>query len=436
MLRSDVNVTRRRVMKGAAAAAASFTAGPARGAVPARPSMDRTVQELASDEAFWRTIAAQYDVTPDVVNFENGFWGLMAKPVMEAFFRNTEKVNRNNSWYARRDYYTDIEPIHQRLADFLGAGVDEIVFTRGATEALQGLVVGYNRLKPGDSVMYSDLDYDSIQTAMHTKAKLTGASVVRITIPEPVTHDGLIDRYRQALAANPKVRLLLLTHISHRTGLMIPVRDIVEMARGYGVDCIVDAAHSWGQTDFRMEDLGADFVGFNLHKWIGAPIGAGLMYIRRDRLQDISPNMSERPEGVGTIFNRVHTGTTNFATFLTVSDALDFHNLVGPKPKAARLAYLRNLWVDEMRADDRIEILTPDDDRLHAGITAFRFRGITNADDNKAIVNALVEKHRIFTVIRTGVANGACVRVTPALYNTPDDCVQLVRALRSLLADI
>jgi isopenicillin-N epimerase len=422
-------------MKGAAAAAASFTAGTAHAAVPAPPSMDRAAQGLASDEAFWRTIAAQYDVTPDVVNFENGFWGLMAKPVMEAFFRNTEKVNRNNSWYARRDYYTDLQPIHQRLADFLGAGADEIVFTRGATEALQGLVGGYNRLKPGDGVMYSDLDYDSIQTAMDTLAERTGASVVRMTLPEPATHDGLIDTYRQALAANPTVRLLLLTHISHRTGLMIPVRDIVDMARGHGVDCIIDAAHSWGQTDFRMEDLGADFVGFNLHKWIGAPLGAGLMYIRRDRLQDISPNLSERPGGVGTIANRVHTGTTNFATFLTVSDALDFHALVGPKAKAARLAYLRNLWVDEMRADDRIEILTPNDDRLHAGITAFRFCGKGNADDNKAIVNALVEKHRIFTVIRTGVAKGACVRVTPALYNTADDCVQLVRALRSLLAD-
>jgi isopenicillin-N epimerase len=435
MSRPGVNVTRRLVMKGAAAAAASFTAGTAHAAVPAPPSMDRAAQGLASDEAFWRTIAAQYDVTPDVVNFENGFWGLMAKPVMEAFFRNTEKVNRNNSWYARRDYYTDLQPIHQRLADFLGAGADEIVFTRGATEALQGLVGGYNRLKPGDGVMYSDLDYDSIQTAMDTLAERTGASVVRMTLPEPATHDGLIDTYRQALAANPTVRLLLLTHISHRTGLMIPVRDIVDMARGHGVDCIIDAAHSWGQTDFRMEDLGADFVGFNLHKWIGAPLGAGLMYIRRDRLQDISPNLSERPGGVGTIANRVHTGTTNFATFLTVSDALDFHALVGPKAKAARLAYLRNLWVDEMRADDRIEILTPNDDRLHAGITAFRFCGKGNADDNKAIVNALVEKHRIFTVIRTGVAKGACVRVTPALYNTADDCVQLVRALRSLLAD-
>lgn len=431
-----MNFTRRLVMKGAAVAAASFATETACATAPVpATSRERTVQELARDEAFWRPIAAQYDVTPDIVNFENGYWGLMAKPVLEAFILNTEKVNRNNSWYARRDYYSEIQPIHARIAGFLGAGQDELVFTRNATESLQGLVGGYNRLKPGDAVMYSDLDYDSIQTAMDTKAEWEGASVVRITIPEPATFDSLIDTYRQALETNPKVRLLLLTHISHRTGLMIPVREIVEMARGFGVDCIVDAAHSWGQTDFRMQDLGADFVGFNLHKWIGAPIGAGLMYIRRDRLADISPDISERPDGVGTIYHRIHTGTTNFATFLTLKDALDFHELVGPAGKAARVAYLRDLWAEEMRGDDRIEILTPSDPRLHAAITSFRFKGRTSVDDNKAIVNALVEKHGIFAVHRDGVANGACVRVTPTLYNTPDQCLQLVRALRSLLAE-
>jgi len=424
-------------MKGAAAFAASFTSQTARAAELQRADTGaRTLQDIARDEAVWRPIAAQYDVTPDMVNFENGYWGVMAKPVLDAFIRNTAKVNRDNSWYARRSYFSDIEPIHARLADFLGAGRDEVVFTRNATEALQVLIDGYTRLNRGDAVMYCDLDYDSIQTAMDTKARRADASVVRITIPEPVTHDGLIETYRDALIAHPNVRLLLLTHISHRTGLMIPVREIVDMARGYGVDCIVDAAHSWGQTDFRIEDLGADFVGFNLHKWIGAPIGAGLIYIRRNRLEHIAPDMSEKPDGVGMIHHRIHTGTTNFATFLTLGDALDFHECVGPAHKAARVAYLRDLWAEEMRSDDRIEILTPADRRLHAAITSFRFRGVTSVDGNKAIVKALVDKHRIFTVHRGGAARGACVRVTPTLYNTPDQCVRLVQALRALLADL
>lgn len=431
-----MKLTRRLVMKGAAAAAASFNSGCAIAASPAAGGPERSPLEIARDEAYWASIAAQYDVTGDIVNFENGYWGLMARPVMEAFFRNTEKVNRNNSWYARRDYYGDLQPIQKRLAERLGADADEIVFTRGATEALQALVGGYLGLGDGDAVMYSDLDYNSIQTAMDTLAERRGAAVIRIEIPEPVTYDTLLETYRTALTQNPKVRLLLLTHISHRTGLKVPVREIVDMARGFGVDCIVDAAHSWGQTDFRMEDLGADFVGFNLHKWIGNPIGAGLMYIRRERLDAIAPNISERPEGIGEAFHRIHTGTTNFATFLTINDALDFHELVGPKPKEARIAYLRNLWVDEMRDDPRIEILAPDDPRLHAGITSFRIRGKTSVQDNKAIVETLVKQHSIFTVHRTGPAKGACVRVTPTLYNTPEQCLQLVSALRSVLDEI
>ena len=431
-----MDVTRRLVMKGAAAAAASFASHPARAALPSEAGTGaRSVQEIARDEAYWRPIAAQYEVTPDIVNFENGYWGLMAKPVLEAFVRNTDRINRNNSWYARRDYHAELEPVHARLAAFLGAGRDEILFTRNATESLQTLIEGYNRLKPGDAVMYCDLDYDSIQAAMASKAEREGAGIVRIDIPEPVTHDQLIETYREALASHPDVRLLLLTHISHRTGLMIPGREIVAMAREHGVDCIVDAAHSWGQIDLNIDDLGADFIGFNLHKWIGAPIGAGLIYIRRDRLADISPDISERPDGVGRIQHRIHTGTTNFATFLTLADALDFHERVGPKCKAARLVYLRDLWAEEMRNDTRIEILTPPDPRLHAAITSFRFRNRISVEDNQAIVKALAETYGIFTVHRGGVARGACVRVTPALYNTPDQCLRLVQALRSLLAE-
>ena len=133
------------------------------------------------------------------------------------------------------------------------------------------------------------------------------------------------------------------------------------------------------------------------------------------------------------MFNRVHTGTANFATYLTVNDALDFHELIGPENKQARFAYLRNVWVNELRGDDRLDILTPDDPRLHAGITSFRIKGRTSVEDNKAIVAQLAEEHGIFTVHRPGVAKGACVRVTPSLYNTPDDSLKLVKALRAMM---
>jgi len=425
-----MDMTRRLAMQGALTAASALPLA-ACATAQAAPAASGSI--APDNEAYWSRIAAQYDVTDDVTNLENAYWGLMARPVLEAYIRNTERVNRENSFYARRKYNADMVPIHARVAALLGASTDEIVLTRGATEALQSLIGGYRGLKPGDAVMYADLDYDSMLPAMDTLAEHNGCSVVRLAIPEPVTHDELVAFYTNALTANPQVRLLLLTHVSHRTGLVTPIREIVAIAREYGVDCIVDAAHSWGQLDFTVDDLGADFVGFNMHKWIGAPLGIGIMYIRKGRLESIAPSISERPEGTGTIFDRIHTGTTNFAASLSVPDALDFHEMVGPANKAARFAYLRNLWVSEMRSDPRLEILTPDDPRLHAGITSIRIKGRTSLEDNLALVKTLLDDHGIFTVHRTGVAKGCCVRVTPSLYNTPQDSLKLVAALRLVL---
>ncbi|MEQ8179053.1 MAG: aminotransferase class V-fold PLP-dependent enzyme [Amphiplicatus sp.] len=421
-------ISRRGLISGVAGVSAACVA--VKSLAEAKPS--GALSARADDEAGWAAVAAEYDVAPEIINLENGNWGLMARPVLAAYQAHTERVNRENSFYARRGFGEDFRRIRTRVALALGVGEDEIAFTRGATEALQNLIGGYRGLKPGDKVMIADLDYDSIQSAMEAKAAREGAELVRLSIPEPADHDGLIDFYLAALEKHPQTKLLLLTHISHRTGLCIPVRAIAEAVRVRGVDVVVDAAHSWGQLDFKAPDLGADFVGFNLHKWIGAPIGVGVLYIKRDRLDRIEPNISASEWERGRIEGRVHTGTSNFAAMLAVDDALDFHERVGSAAKEARLEYLRNRWVSQVKSLDSIEILTAEDSRLHAGITSFRMRGMTSIEDNVAIVEELLDKHRIFTVHRTGVAAGACVRVTPSLYNSASDVDALAVALKAM----
>ena len=199
-----MDMTRRLAMQGALTAAALPLAACA--TAQASPAASGSI--APDNEAYWSRIAAQYDVTDEVTNLENAYWGLMARPVLDAYIRNTERVNRENSFYARRKYNADMVPIHARVAALLGTSTDEIVFTRGATEALQGLIGGYRGLKPGDAVMYADLDYDSMLPAMDTLAERNGCSVVRLAIPEPVTHDELVSFYTNALTANPQVRLL------------------------------------------------------------------------------------------------------------------------------------------------------------------------------------------------------------------------------------
>lgn len=415
-----------------AAAAALPVAARLNAAMPSDPKSGGRAAR-ANDEAYWAKIAAQYHVTRDVIQLENGNWGIMAKPVLAAYERAVERVNRENSFYTRRGFGADYHAVHQRVAAALGVGADEIALTRNATEALQGLIDGYNKLRPGDAVLTADLDYDSMLGCFNGLQARRGVQVVRIALPEPATYQGVIDAYAKAFSANPKIRLVLLTHLSHRTGLVVPVREIVAMARTRGIDVIVDAAHSWGQIDFDFADLGVDFAGFNLHKWWGAPLGVGVMYIRKSRVRDIDPDPANGEGGLDSVQARIHTGTSDFAAMLTVPDAFNFQQAIGTPERAARLRYLRDRWAEPLRKLDGLQILTPSDPRLHGGITSFRIRGLVTAADNIAVAKMLLDEFGIFTVHRTGVEAGACVRVTPALFTNPAQIDALAAALQILV---
>lgn len=425
-----MDITRRSLIAAAAAA-------PVAGRLSAAALPPAAAALRPDDEAAWAAIARQYDVTKEVIQLENGNWGMMATPVLERYEANVRKVNRETSYFARRAMWPQLIAIRDSVAARLGVASEEIAFTRNATEALQALHGGYNRLKPGDAVLYADLDYDSVQAGFDWLRQRRGVDIVTIAIPEPATHQAVIDCYEQALKANPRVKLMLLTHLSHRTGLVMPVKDIVAVARRHGVDVILDAAHSWGQIDFSFPDFNVDFAGFNLHKWIGAPLGVGMVYIRKDRVGDIDLNMDNAPPQPGTAYARVHTGTVDYGAQLTVPAAFDFLDSVGDNAtRGARLAHLRDLWAEDLRDLPGLEVLTPSDPRMHGAITSFRITGRTSGEDNRMIARRLLEEHRVFTVDREGVAAGGCVRVSPALFNSATDIAALVGGLKKLVPEL
>lgn len=387
-----------------------------------------------SDENYWNSVAAQYKVSPDITNLENGFYGIMTTSVMDEYKRNIEKLNLENSYYLRNGYGTDTEAVRTKIANMAGVLPEEIAITRGATEALQNLITNYNLIKPGDVVMYSDLDYDSTQYAMKYLKDRRGAEIVTINMPEPATKQGVLDRYAAAFTANPKTKLLLLTHVSHRTGMVMPIAEISTMAKAKGIDVIVDAAHSWGQMDFNIPDLNVDFAGFNLHKWMGAPLGVGFLYIRKGRLADIDRAFADEDAAATDIRSRVHSGTTNSANLMTVPAALALHTSLGAANKQARLRYLRDYWVSRVRDFKGMNILTPDEAGSYGAITSFRLTGKVSSADNTAITTELRDKYKIFTVRRGGVAGGNCVRVSAALFTKPADLDRLVAALKTMTA--
>lgn len=420
-------ISRRELIVTGAVTATGLSAIAAAAKLPARPTT--APGELATDESYWRQVAAQYDITRDVIQLENGNWGSMSQPVLAAYERHQRKVNLQNSYYARREFPADYGRVRARIAAALGVSVEEIALTRNATEALQALLGSYNVLRPGDAVLYADLDYDAMQANMEWLAARRGVKVIKIDLPEPASYQGVIDAYAAALQAHPQIRMMLLTHVSHRTGLLMPVEEIAQLARRHNVDIVLDSAHAWGQVDFRLPALGVDFVGFNAHKWIGNAIGVGVMYIRRERIAAIDPYMGDTAFPASDIRARTHTGTSNFAAMLTAADALDFHEAIGTPAKEARLRRLRDLWAEPLREHPEWEILTPSDPRMHAGITSFRRRGRTGVQENIALARRLLQEAKIFTVHRAGMASGACVRVTPAVFNNPDEIAQLLQTL-------
>ena len=403
-------------------------------AADAIPSFKLDPEARADDEAYWAKVATLYDQpTGGVVQLENGQFGAMSKPVRLAYEAKTRLVNQQTTLYTRGPAFAEgWAKVRAKAAAMLGVGVDEMVFSRGTTESLQTLIGGYNRLRKGDAILYADLDYDSMQTSMEGVGRVRGVRVVKINLPEPATKQNLIDAYDAALKANPDVRMMLLTHLSHRTGVIPPVREIADMARARGVDVILDGGHALGQAEFRLKDLGVDFCGLNLHKWIGSPLGAGVVYIDRDRIKDIDISLSAVPSG--DIDARLHTGTVNNAAVLTVSDAIDFQNQLGLGAKARRLRHLRDLWAETIRGHPKVDVLTPNDPTMHAGLTSFRIHGITSEADNVKLRKVLLDKYRILTVERAGPWRGAVIRVTPSFVNKPEDLEGLVKAIRELAA--
>ena len=424
------------LMLGAAASQGLFSAAamanePSVNTAYSLPKQTSLPADLAKDESYWNQVRNFYSVTDNITNLENGYWGIMSTPVMQSYKAHTEFINLNNTYYARRDWSEQYASLNQQVAEFLGVDPDEVVLTRGATEALQALITGYNLLKPGDKVLYADLDYSEMKHAIRWLEERRGVEVIQINFPEPANWENVVETYQNAFDEHPEIKMMLMTHLNNWTGLISPVKLVAGMARERGIDVILDAAHSVGQVDFSINDLGCDFVGVNLHKWVGAPIGCGVMVIKKDRIKNVDSFLQKAPDS-DRIVDRIDTGTANFAAYMTIPNAIEFHNQIGTRVKQARLKYLRDLWVQEARNLPNIQILTPDDDHMVAALTSFRVKGQTSTQANNEIVKVLAEQHGVLTVRRTGPALGDCVRVTPSVYNSPDDMHKLVKGLTTM----
>ena len=436
MVDKSAGVSRRKVLGAMVAGAAyglpSLVSAQTGGRdLPAPPKATKA-QALARDEGFWKEIAGYYDRTQGIVNLEHGYWGKMAHPVQNAFIDATRMVNAQNSFYARKNYSDDARLSVNKVAQALGVHDDEIVITRNASEAIHNLIRQYRGLTPEDAVLYADLDYPSFKDTMVWLKGAYGVNTVEVTLPQRATQAEILGRYLDAFDTNPNLKLMLITHVSNQHGLVVPVADIAAEAKLRGIDVICDSAQSWGLLDYKIPDLNVDWAGFNLHKWIGSPIGIGALYMKRGTLSKVAPYPGESDPENSRASTRVHMATSNFASIITIPNAIDFHEAIGAANKEARLRHLRQLWTNEAEAMGHIELLGGLDEESWTGMGSFRLQAKNTVADARELQQRLENDFGIFTVIRVGLASGSCVRITPQVFTSEDEISMLIDAMKKL----
>ena len=387
---------------------------------------DLTPESLARRDDFWAGIRAQYTVTSDFIQLENGYYSLAANDVLEGYIGHIRRINAISSYYMRTTQPNDKLTSRQALARLLGASAEEVIITRNTTESLDTVIAGID-WKSGDEAVMAAQDYGSMLDMFKLMARRHGIVNTVVSVPtHPDSDDEIVALYRSAIT--PKTRLLMVSHMINITGQILPVRKIVAMAHGLGVPVLVDGAHAFGQLDFTIGDLGAaDYYASSLHKWLGTPLGAGILYVRRDRIGPLWQLYGDFGFGDDDIRKLNHTGTHPVATDLAIMDAIRFHETIGIARKSARLRYLQRYWTERVRTGPNIVLNTPAAPERSGAIANVGIKGLAPA----ALAKVLLEKYRIFTVA-IDYAGVQGVRVTPQVFTTTEELDQFVAALTDL----
>ncbi|MGQ0553323.1 MAG: aminotransferase class V-fold PLP-dependent enzyme [Planctomycetota bacterium] len=382
---------------------------------------------VAEDENLWRQVAQSYTVDRSVINLNNGGVSPSPEPVQEAVKRHLDWCNAWPSALALLgSQQPQVEAVRQSLARVFGAETEEIAINRNASEGLQACQFGFD-LQRGDEILTSDQDYPRMLNAFRQRERREGLVLKTISLPVPAENpEEIVQRFEEAIG--PRTRLLLICHMINLTGQVLPVARIVQMARGKGLPVIVDGAHALAHLDFRLGALKCDYYASSLHKWLGAPHGTGLLYVRKDKIAGLWPLMAAAETQANDIRKFEELGTRPLAPALGIAQALDFHRAMGAERKLARLVFLRDRWARSLIRDERVKLSTSLKPGLAGGLATVRIEGVPT-DKLHAF---LWDKHRILT---TPIAHKDVdgLRISPNVYTTLDEIDRFTEAMESVL---
>ncbi len=367
--------------------------------------------DVAMDEDFWAAIQQSFSVTRGIVNLNNGGVSPSPRIVTEAFVRYTWQQEDATAYTMWQILEPQSETIRTGLAEVFGCSPEEIAITRNASESLEILLMGMD-FKPGDEILTTTQDYPRMLTTLKQRGLREGLKLNLIKIPiAPKDVNDIAAAFEKAITT--KTKLILISHQINLTGQITPVRKVCEMARARGVETIVDGAHSFAQFDFKRDDLQCDYYGTSLHKWLYAPKGTGMLYVRKEKIPKVWALMASEDKNKNDIRKFEEIGTHSAAMRLAIGEAVLFHNAIGGKRKEARLRYLSRYWMNNLKANPKVGFNTSFDDTQSCAIANFKIDGV----DPVQIGSYLMAKHKIFTtpIVHREFTG---IRITPNVYTT------------------
>ena len=367
--------------------------------------------EAAIDEDYWATIQQAFSVTRGIVNLNNGGVSPSPRMVTEAFVRYTWQQEDATAYTMWQILEPQSETVRTGLAEVFGCSPEEIAITRNASESLEILMMGLD-LKSGDEILTTTQDYPRMLTTLRQREMREGLKLNLIKIPlAPANVDDIATAFERAVT--PRTKMILVSHQINLTGQILPVKKICEMARSKGIETIVDGAHAFAQFDFKQADLGCDYYGTSLHKWIYAPKGTGMLYVKRDKIAKVWALMASEDKNRNDIRKFEEIGTHSAAMRLAIGEAILFHNAIGGKRKEERLRFLSRYWMNRLKDIPKVGFNTSFDPKQSCAIANFKIDGI----DPVAIGSYLMSKHKIFTtpIVHEEFTG---IRITPNVYTT------------------
>lgn len=382
-------------------------------------------EQALNEEDFWTWVKESFTVSPNVLNLNNGGVSPQPKVVQDAHIRYYQYCNEAPSYYMWQILDQGREALRSKLADLAGCSADELAINRNATEGLNTIIFGLN-LKAGDEVVLTKYDYPNMINAWKQREKRDGIKLQWVDFTFPMENeDEIVSKYVAAFTSKTKV--VHVTHLINWVGQITPVKKIAKEAHKRGIEVIADGAHTFAHLDYNIPDLECDYYATSLHKWLCAPFGSGLMYIKKEKIKNVWALLSnDQPDG-DNIRKFESLGTRSFASEMAIGSAVDFHNGIGSKRKEERLRFLKDYWVNKVKDMPNISFSQPATPHLSGAIVGMTIKGKASGD----VVSELFNKYRIHTVPINWLTLNI-IRVTPHVYTSLKDLDYFVSAVREI----